>query len=136
MGQKTVKRCFESVLNPILFYLPLWIRLSYQCKTFPSWFLHANWFGMHQFDCRKKGVRKKIKISTLFLCFWADFGSGQMSCFKVLLKILPKNKGHLNVPKNCRYSNPGTYDFCLYTLNRLIDSKGSFINFWQILHFW
>ena len=58
-----------------------------------------------------------------------------MNCLKVLLKILPKNKGHLNLQKNRRYSNPGTSDFCLFTLTWLIDSKGCFIIFWQILQF-
>ena len=50
-------------------------------------------------------------------------------------RFCQKNKGHLNLQKNRRYSNPGTSDFCLFTLTWLIDSKGCFIIFWQILQF-
>ena len=50
-------------------------------------------------------------------------------------RFCQKNKGHLNMQKNRRCSNPGTSDFCLYALTWLIDFKGCFINFWKILHF-
>ena len=62
--------------------------------------------------------------------FWFLWG-----VWRYCWRFCQRNKGHLNMQKNCRCSNPGTSDFCLYALTWLIDFKGCFINFWKKLHF-
>ena len=47
-------------------------------------------------------------------------------------RFCQRNKGHLNMQKNCRCSNPGTSDFCLYALTWLIDFRDALLIFEKI----